>query len=335
MPPPPPSTAGSRPAGAASSTRVPGALPDVLAGDFVDTRASDAAIDGRAPRRSTPMSARGAPRSGCTTAGHASSGSSPHPMPPTAPPATASRSSDTEQPAARGLRLDHPQILRRAAGAGRSSRRSAAGAAPSARSSSKAPGLRRAERPAAARPRRRSRTAALGRHRERPAPRGHAAPASSARGHVQLAHRSGRRHRRRAARRADERRVCACGWDDRARSSSNARSPSSWARTWPTGRRRPTASSSTERVRTLEHPALGGSFVVTMTPLINEDGEPVGTVLVARDVTRQTRLEAEREALRAQARAVRKARLARPVRRRHRPRDQQSACRACSAISSC
>ena len=36
-----------------------------------------------------------------------------------------------------------------------------------------------------------------------------------------------------------------------------------------------------------------------MTPLINEDGEPVGTVLVARDVTRQTRLEAEREALRA------------------------------------
>ena len=56
---------------------------------------------------------------------------------------------------------------------------------------------------------------------------------------------------------------------------------------------------SSERVRTLEHPALGGQFVVTMTPLINEDGEPVGTVLVARDVTRQTRLEAEREALRA------------------------------------
>jgi PAS domain S-box-containing protein len=55
----------------------------------------------------------------------------------------------------------------------------------------------------------------------------------------------------------------------------------------------------TERVRSLEHPGLGGSFVVTMTPLINEDGEPVGTVLVARDVTRQTRLEAEREALRA------------------------------------
>ncbi len=56
---------------------------------------------------------------------------------------------------------------------------------------------------------------------------------------------------------------------------------------------------SSERVRMLEHVDLGGQFVVTMTPLINEDGEPVGTVLVARDVTRQTRLEAEREALRA------------------------------------
>jgi len=56
---------------------------------------------------------------------------------------------------------------------------------------------------------------------------------------------------------------------------------------------------STEGVRILEHPGLGGTFVVTMTPLIDEDGESVGTVLVARDVTRQTRLEAEQEALRA------------------------------------
>jgi PAS domain S-box-containing protein len=55
----------------------------------------------------------------------------------------------------------------------------------------------------------------------------------------------------------------------------------------------------TERVRSLDHAGLGGSFVVTMTPLINEDGEPVGSVIVARDVTRQTRLEAEREALRS------------------------------------
>jgi PAS domain S-box-containing protein len=53
------------------------------------------------------------------------------------------------------------------------------------------------------------------------------------------------------------------------------------------------------RVRTLEHPRLGGIFNVTATPLINEDGEPVGTVLVARDITRQTALENEKEALRA------------------------------------
>jgi two-component system, NtrC family, sensor kinase len=52
------------------------------------------------------------------------------------------------------------------------------------------------------------------------------------------------------------------------------------------------------RVRTLDHPRLGGIFNITMTPLINEDGAPVGTVLVARDITRQTALEAEKEALR-------------------------------------
>jgi PAS domain S-box-containing protein len=51
--------------------------------------------------------------------------------------------------------------------------------------------------------------------------------------------------------------------------------------------------------RTIEHAQLGGIFAVTVTPLINEDGEPVGTVLVARDITRQTRLEADQEALRA------------------------------------
>jgi two-component system NtrC family sensor kinase len=54
-----------------------------------------------------------------------------------------------------------------------------------------------------------------------------------------------------------------------------------------------------ERVKTLDHAALGGRFVVTVTPLINEDAESIGKVLVARDVTRQTRLEAEQDALRA------------------------------------
>ena len=39
-------------------------------------------------------------------------------------------------------------------------------------------------------------------------------------------------------------------------------------------------------------------FAATMTPLINQDGETVGRVLVARDITAQTRLETEREALR-------------------------------------
>jgi len=54
---------------------------------------------------------------------------------------------------------------------------------------------------------------------------------------------------------------------------------------------------SVERARTREHDAFGGHFVVTTTPLIDEDGDQVGTVLVARDVTEQARLEAEREIL--------------------------------------
>ncbi len=53
------------------------------------------------------------------------------------------------------------------------------------------------------------------------------------------------------------------------------------------------------RHRTLDHHGLGGTFDVTSTPLINEDGEPVGIVLVARDITHQRALEAEQEALRA------------------------------------
>ncbi len=43
---------------------------------------------------------------------------------------------------------------------------------------------------------------------------------------------------------------------------------------------------------------LGGTFAATITPLINQEGDPVGRVLVARDITEQTRLEAERTALR-------------------------------------
>ena len=52
------------------------------------------------------------------------------------------------------------------------------------------------------------------------------------------------------------------------------------------------------RTSRFEEPLLGGVFSVTMAPLINASGEPGGHVLVARDITRETRLEREREALR-------------------------------------
>jgi PAS domain S-box-containing protein len=55
-----------------------------------------------------------------------------------------------------------------------------------------------------------------------------------------------------------------------------------------------------ERVRSAQFAdgVLGGTFAATLTPLINHEGNPVGRVLVARDITEQTRLEAERTALR-------------------------------------
>ncbi len=42
---------------------------------------------------------------------------------------------------------------------------------------------------------------------------------------------------------------------------------------------------------------LGGIFSATLTPLINSEGVPIGRVLVGRDITVQTQLESEREAL--------------------------------------
>jgi PAS domain S-box-containing protein len=50
----------------------------------------------------------------------------------------------------------------------------------------------------------------------------------------------------------------------------------------------------------IEDPKLGGTFFVSVAALVNHDGERVGTVVVARDVTDQVRLEAERTALRQQ-----------------------------------
>ena len=48
----------------------------------------------------------------------------------------------------------------------------------------------------------------------------------------------------------------------------------------------------------VEDHLLKGTFLLTATPLSSQDGRNVGRVLVARDITRQTRLETERLALR-------------------------------------
>src|SRR5262249_35645960 len=51
-------------------------------------------------------------------------------------------------------------------------------------------------------------------------------------------------------------------------------------------------------IREIADPSLKGSFIVTVTDLRNQEREPAGTVIVARDLTPQTRLEAAREELR-------------------------------------
>ena len=53
------------------------------------------------------------------------------------------------------------------------------------------------------------------------------------------------------------------------------------------------------RTRTFDDAPVEGVFAVTVTPLLNEDDERTGFVIVARDITVQSRLEAEREGLRA------------------------------------
>lgn len=60
------------------------------------------------------------------------------------------------------------------------------------------------------------------------------------------------------------------------------------------------ASSGDEQVATLEvfDPVLNGPFMVTVTDLVDADRQRAGRVLVARDLTPQSRLEAEREQLR-------------------------------------
>ena len=50
--------------------------------------------------------------------------------------------------------------------------------------------------------------------------------------------------------------------------------------------------------REIVDPVLKGGFLVTMTDLLNQERERVGSVIVARDLTPQVKLEAEREELR-------------------------------------
>ena len=50
--------------------------------------------------------------------------------------------------------------------------------------------------------------------------------------------------------------------------------------------------------REIHDAALKGTFSITLTTLVNQDGEPIGGVMVARDITEQARLEVERATLR-------------------------------------
>jgi C4-dicarboxylate-specific signal transduction histidine kinase len=52
------------------------------------------------------------------------------------------------------------------------------------------------------------------------------------------------------------------------------------------------------RVRDIVDPVLNGPFMVTVTDLVNHERARVGSVIVARDLTPQSKLEAEREELR-------------------------------------
>jgi two-component system NtrC family sensor kinase len=64
---------------------------------------------------------------------------------------------------------------------------------------------------------------------------------------------------------------------------------------WATSAERADDAARTER---FDDARLGGTFAVTMTALVSDRGEVAGHVLVARDITHQTRLEHDREALR-------------------------------------
>ena len=67
----------------------------------------------------------------------------------------------------------------------------------------------------------------------------------------------------------------------------------------PRGRTAVERRSAPRRATAFTDERLDGVFAATVTPLINQDAETTGFVIVARDITVQSRLEAEREALRA------------------------------------
>ena len=313
-------------AGAAPAARLSASFPG-HSGAACPRHPASAPRSRRSCASSTATSAPAAPRSGSTTGALASSRCSPRPTPATAAAATAGRRTATEpcrcpRPAARA-----PLDLSRGSRAG--PHRAVARLAPRPRHA----GRRRR------RFRRARRTASVS-----------TSPTISARQlsvgieNVQLLEEMLRQRRlledtfnslvdlvvvtdRELPRRADERRVCDAR---RAVARRAARSPartSSSAATSPNGQRvGPTATCRVEAARVRASTTrLGGNFVVTMTPLIDEDGDPVGTVLVARDITRAGAARSRaRDAARA-AGAVREAGVARTVRRRHRARDQQSA----------
>jgi PAS domain S-box-containing protein len=75
------------------------------------------------------------------------------------------------------------------------------------------------------------------------------------------------------------------------------RSLSAWAQS-PESLRTASGANGGAQPRRLDDERLGGTFAVTVTPLITRGGESAGRVILARDVTEQVRLEGEQAVLR-------------------------------------
>ena len=180
------------------------------------------------------------------------------------------------------------------------------------------------------RSRERARPPAFERRRKPAAARRRDSVAAGAREYLRLDRAPGRRCRSsrpdrarqpvvRDARRAAARRSSSTGrWPSSSGPSSRlARAQTTRRRSGP-ARRRPSTCE-------IVDPRLKGPFMVTVTDLLNHDRERVGSVIVARDLTPQTRARGRARGAAAAADAVGEARGARPVRRRHRARAEQPA----------